>query len=155
MKKRIIALVLALILIAPAALADVDLSGMTFEELLELQRQVTAAIWASDGWQEVTVPTGVYEVGVDIPAGYWTIRPIDGDTAIVKWGDVLNEIRTDTAWSECTIFVREQITSPTDSYSKYNSVESVSWNVFEGTYIVIEDGAVIFTPFTGHNLGFK
>lgn len=67
-------LILALILV-PAARAEIDLSGMSFDELVDLQRQVTAAIMQTDEWQEVEVPAGYYEVGVDIPAGRWTIAP--------------------------------------------------------------------------------
>ena len=39
-----LALVLAL---APAAFADVDLSGMTFDELVALRDQIDLAIWSS------------------------------------------------------------------------------------------------------------
>ena len=152
MKRRIIALVLALILIAPAALADVDLSGMTFEELLELQRQVTAAIWASDGWQEVTVPTGVYEIGVDIPVGYWTIRAVEGNSCFVEWCGRLNSTGTESEFGYSYDY--EGIETETDKYYEPGDPLSVSWNL-TGGYIRVVGGSAIFTPFTGHNLGFK
>ena len=53
---------------------SIDLSGMSFDDLKALQEQVNTALWASDGWKEVTVPVGVYVVGSEIPAGKWTIK---------------------------------------------------------------------------------
>lgn len=55
----------------------IDLSAMSFDELLALRQQVNMAIWQSDGWQAVEVPAGMYQVGVDIPAGKWTITAGD------------------------------------------------------------------------------
>ena len=82
--KKLCALILALILCSSAALAEgIDLSGMSFDELLELQRQVTQALWASDEWVSASVPTGLYEVGVDIPAGHWTVDAGD-DYLLIK-----------------------------------------------------------------------
>ena len=30
-------------------------------------------MWKTDEWQRVEVPAGVYEIGVEIPAGEWTL----------------------------------------------------------------------------------
>ena len=57
---------------APAS-STVDFSTYTYAELKQLQTRLNAALWASDGWQKVTVPPGVYIVGQDIPAGRWQI----------------------------------------------------------------------------------
>lgn len=152
--KKLVALALALVLLCSTALAaEIDLSGMSLAELLELQQRVTMAMWETEEWQEVEVPAGVYEVGKDIPAGHWTITPIDGDTAMVSWGGKLNESGTDIDWMSS--YAIEQITSPLDSYSEYNKIESVSWDLKEGSFIIIGSSSVIFTPFAGHNLGFK
>lgn len=76
--KKLCALILALILFSSAALAEsIDLSGMSFDELLDLQARVNDALWAADGWKHVKIPAGYYEVGVEIPAGRWTISPAD------------------------------------------------------------------------------
>ena len=70
--KRTLCIILAFVLVltlAPAAFADVDLSGMSFDELVALKDQINLALWNSADWQEVTVPQGVWQVGADIPAG--------------------------------------------------------------------------------------
>lgn len=151
--KNGIAAALVALLIAPSAHAAVDLSGMTFDELLALKEQINAALWASDEWQEVTVPAGVYEIGKDIPAGHWTIRPVDGDTAMVYWGSILDQPKTDIAGG--AVLAYEQITSPSDSYAAHNNIEFVSWDLTVGSFIVVKDSAVIFSPFAGLDLGFK
>lgn len=157
--KRTMSLILtaALLLVAfPAAAAslpDVDLSALSFDDLLALRAQIDAALWASDEWQEVTVPVGVYEIGVDIPVGYWTIRPVDGHTAYITWGSALISGGTDIDYHDR--IAKSTITSPSDGYAKFNTVESASWELTDGTYLLIEDAAVIFTPYTGPALGFK
>ena len=154
MKKLLSLLVLAALLLSVPADAGVDLSGMSFDELIALREQVNLALWATEEWQEVTVPAGAYTIGKDIPAGYWTIRPVDGKTATVSWGSRFDASGADVdVWGEISMY--EQITSPSDSYAKYNDVQSVSWNLLDGTVLVIGSASVIFTPYTGANLGFK
>lgn len=154
MKKVVLAIVILMLAVQPAiAASGVDISGLSFDELLALKQEINLALWASEEWQEVTVPAGVYEIGKDIPAGKWTIRPIDGDTARVYWGSELDESKTDIP--PLSLYTYEQVTSPWDSYAKYNNIESVSWDLSAGTFIVIKDSAVIFTPFAGLDLGFK
>ena len=119
-------LTLAMLLIVMSSFADdIDLSNMSIEELATLRDRCQAEIMKSDKWQEVTVPAGVYQIGKEIPAGYWTIRPVEGDTAELTWGTALNESGASVdAWnSKFCNFV--QITSPTDTYAKYNNVENV------------------------------
>lgn len=72
-RKYLLGLLAALIFPAVCTAAGADLSGMSFEELQELSKKVTAAIMESDGWEEVTVPIGIYKIGEEIPAGRWTI----------------------------------------------------------------------------------
>lgn len=136
-----------------ATTVNYDLSTMSFDELLVLKEQVNLALWASDKWQEVTVPAGVYEIGRDIPAGHWTITPVDGETARVYWGSSLDESKTDIPL--LSLYTYEQITSPEDTYAKYNNIESVSWDLTGGSFVVIKDSAVVFSPFAGLDLGFK
>ena len=152
--KKLFALILtAVFLCSTAYAAEIDLSGLSFAELLELQQRVIMAMWETDEWQEVTVPAGAYEIGKDIPAGHWTITPVDGQTARVCWGSKLDSSGTEIDYSDTLAL--EHITSPTDSYAKYNDVASVSWKLTDGSYLVIENASVVFTPFTGHSLGFK
>lgn len=134
-----------------SALADVDLSGMSFDELVALRNQIDQALLASDGWQEVSVPAGVYHIGEDIPAGKWTIRPADGQTTEVYYGAGLKNGGS----SIDDVYDVVQITSPDDSYAEYNDVASVSWTLEDGSYIKVESSSVVFTPFSGNAFSFK
>jgi hypothetical protein len=72
--KKIIILFAAVCMIVPAiACADIDLSAMSFDELIELKAQIIAEIMSRDDFKEITVPAGKYVVGEDIPAGTYTI----------------------------------------------------------------------------------
>ena len=54
--KKLIALILAVMLLcSTACAAEIDLSGMSLAELLELQQRVTMAMWETEEWQEVEV----------------------------------------------------------------------------------------------------
>ena len=151
MKKKLAALALAAALAAAPAQAVVyDLSGMTLADLIELQQQVTAAMWATEEWQEVTVPPGVYQIGVDIPAGYWKISAPDKAHCFAAWGPELDETGTKVA----NAYDFESIVSSTSPYYGNNEAQYVAWDMDEG-YFEVAVGAVIFTPYTGHDLGFK
>ena len=91
--KKLVSFFLAALLICSAAAADpVDLSGMSYDELVALRDQINLAIWNSQEWQEVTVPEGIWIVGEDIPAGHWSIRvAAEKDYFYVSCFDKLNE----------------------------------------------------------------
>lgn len=64
MKKALsLFLAIMLLIVSIPAMADVDLTGMTYAELVALKDQINLAIWNSSEWQEVTVPQGVWKVG--------------------------------------------------------------------------------------------
>ena len=95
--KKLICIMIAL-LIPVAAFAEVDLTGMSYDELVQLKDQVSLAIWESEEWQEVEVPAGVYTVGEDIPAGKWTIKAADGISVTIEWGDLLDDSGVALSW---------------------------------------------------------
>ena len=141
---------------APAAV-DVDLSAMSFDQLVSLREQLNLAIWNCQEWQEVTVPKGVYQVGVDIPAGHWSIRvaaPIE--YLYVSYFDKLNDMGDGLAPGG-RLF---QVDIASHDYEKYRKsgssyLESTDINMEDGWYFKC-GGAVIFTPYTGKpDLGFK
>ncbi len=116
-----------------------DLSALTFDELLALRKEITSLLWASDEWQEVTVPAGVYEIGIDIPAGQWTITAADHGywlncKELDEYGDGKKDIH---------------------SSSSMKPGECVNWNLIDGTYLEINGCSVVFTPYIGADLGFK
>lgn len=81
MKKALcIILITILALCTFTVYADsIDLSGMSFDDLKALQEQVNKALWESEGWKQVTVPVGVYQIGAEIPAGRWTVKRTSPD----------------------------------------------------------------------------
>ena len=95
--KRALALLLALLLLTPAALAeDLDLSSMTFEELCALKQRINDEIVTRPEWRGVAVPKGFYTIGQDIPAGVYSVSLQDNrDTCFVGvWGHAVNDYTT-------------------------------------------------------------
>lgn len=153
MKKLISCLcVFALVLtLAPAAFAEWDLSGLSFDELVALKDQINLAIWNSAEWQEVTVPQGVYQVGADIPAGKWTIRPVSGKASIIKTG-----VSTKDGGASVKADYSENIYAPDSIMYKNGSRTELTIELSDGQYVEISVGSVIFTPYSGKpSLGFK
>lgn len=149
-------------------LTDSDLTELSLSKLIELREEIQAAMWASDEWQEVEVPTGFYRVGKDIPAGHWTITPKIG-YADVSYGDRANESLTGISWNgdiyECKS-LQAADSSVGSIYSDFlgedyaavmDSLFETNWsiNLTEGNFIVIENNSVIFTPYVGNDLGFR
>ncbi|MEG1472333.1 MAG: hypothetical protein RSC40_05530 [Clostridia bacterium] len=157
MKKLVSVLLIVLFLVPTFAFAEVDLSGMSFDELVALKDQINKAIWESDTWQEVTVPQGVYVVGDDIPEGNWNIKATDGLYMTVKWGDKLDVSGTDTTYEDASITEYEMLVSP--SYKRYKEGQDkteVNWDLKKGQYIIVDEGSCVFSPYSGKpSLGFK
>ena len=154
--KRILALVLVLTSMVGIVSAEtIDLSGMSFDELVALKDQINLAIWNSQEWQEVEVPKGVWIVGQDIPAGKWTIKASDGATTYVYWGDALDETGTNLSWNG-RFYESECIYSTSYRYYEKGETSEVTWDLKEGQYFIVENGIALFTPYHGKpSLGFK
>lgn len=153
--KRLLSLVLACVMVlslAPAAFADVDLSGLSFDELVALKDQINLAIWSSAEWQEVTVPQGVWEVGADIPAGKWTLKALPYGHSYIRIGNELKDAGTDVKG-----IASETVNDP--KYEYYDSTkDKTEWTVdlVSGQYVVVNFGDCVFTPYAGKpTLGFK
>lgn len=147
--KRFLVFFIAIAMMLGCAIAEIDLSEMNYEELVELQKKINIAIWESEGWQSVKVTPGIYEIGIDIPAGKWVIRPIEGHSAYVTIGASLNNDGTSVrqTWYE-------YIESPTSSGYQSNDTESVTVIITKG-YIQIGWASVIFEPFVGAGFAFN
>lgn len=75
----------------PSALAapqTIDWETMSYDEWVVLKDQLLLAMWASEEWQEVAVPQDVYPVGEDIPAGHWTLTPLEGGLRLCEVGAI-------------------------------------------------------------------
>lgn len=154
MKRFFFLFLAALLLISSAAADPVDLSGMSYDELVALRDQLNLAIWNSQEWQEVTVPEGIWIVGQDIPAGHWSVRvAAEHDYFYISYFDILNEIEKRPG--NGARLVQQDIASP--GYSAFGETTPESTDVIleEGWYFKC-GGTVIFTPYAGKpDLGFQ
>ena len=153
--KKLFALLLLLIIPA-SAIAEIDLSSMSYDELVALKDQINLAIWNSQEWQEVEVPQGVWLVGEDIPAGHWSIAPV-ADWASVYIGTVLDESKKDIDIDKSSLFHSVFIANPSYKRFKENvDIPSIDYELSNGTYVIVNSGDVCFTPYSGKpSLGFK
>ena len=130
--KRFFVILLVFSLFAGSALAA-DLDGLSFDELLKLQREVAAEIMSRPEWKEVTVPGGTWSVGSDIPAGAYCI-------SAGKKGGYVTIKRPGELFSIVSQGVRNET-------NKIGRIE-----LREGDTVEIENGSVVFSPAIG--LGF-
>lgn len=156
--KRFFCFFLVLALLPVLSLADLpDLSGLSFDELIQLRQQTLLAIWNSSEWQEVRVPAGVYEIGVEIPEGYWTLTPNSGDSVCYIYCDQLNETRS-TFGDDCDVwdtYIVNSARSLNKEWKDNSVLHELSMDLKPGRFLIIPCETV-FTPYTGKpDLGFK
>lgn len=130
--KKLLSLIIVSLLIFTSAYAEVNLSDFSFEELLELQKQVNSEIISRPEWKEVKVPSGTWIVGEDIPAGFYSISPKELG-AYLRIRDAKGKIA-----------ISGGIRHDEDLIAKYE--------LKEGYTVEIEDGALYFAP--AQSLGF-
>lgn len=143
MKRALCILIVLLIALPLPCLAseNIDISSMTFDELISLRDKITKEITSRPEWKDVTVPAGVYEIGTDIPAGHWTISYNGNILAMVTYGKSLNASKTDIDdWDVL------QMLNPEN--------KSMSIELKAGYHIVIQGASVSFTPYIRPSLGF-
>lgn len=154
MKKIICAILSLAIVMAVSAAAfadDIDLSALTWEELLELKSAITLEQWSRDEWEEVEVPQGVYKVGEDIPAGKWTVTCKTGRNCYFEFGEALREDGHSVSWRGTHDLVYIYKDAGSDGKQTEYTFEAK-----DGHYIIINDAPATFTPYTGtQDLGFK
>lgn len=94
--KKIIAVLLILWLLIPSALGEgIDLSKLSYDELTALRRSIEAEIMSRPEWKEITVPAGEWEVGVDIPAGSYSIEMATNKSGnLLVWGKAKNDYKS-------------------------------------------------------------
>lgn len=156
--KKLLLVLLSLLMAFPVFAEDIDLSGLSYAELVALKDRINLAMWQSAEWQEVTVPQGVWKVGEDIPAGHWTIKPHIEYYASVEVTDFLDATGKDTdRWNKnCKFYCSENIYNKNSKSFKSTQVSEFDVVLREGLYVVIKFSPVMFTPYTGKpDLGFK
>lgn len=135
--------VLVMLFSAPLAWAEsFDLSSLSYEELIELGTKIQSEIMSRPEFKKVLVPPGAYKVGEDIPVGKWTITASEG-MCEVYWGKKLDEYGVEVPYNDRI-----------DDLDDWGNNSSVTWNLTEGTYIVISRNSVTFSPAIPVKLGF-
>lgn len=134
----------------------VQLSELSYDDLIALKNSINLAIWLSDEWQEVTVPQGVWKVGEDIPAGHWTVKCTSGArSSTIEWGEKLSDTGDSIAWSG-RYSLYNHVYNPANYKNSDEYLYEYSFEVRNGDYIIIEDGSAVFMPYAGKpSLGFK
>lgn len=150
MRKLLCVLCAAMLLCSVALAENIDLSGLSFQELVTLRDRCLGEMSTRYEWQEVTVPPGVWEVGVDIPAGHWSFRAdptVRGLlSAFIQYGDVLYDTGKEiNGFASSFLF-----------YHNFEEADPVYDLVLTTGYLVVFNAPVIVTPYTGKpDLGFK
>lgn len=168
--KRFLVFLLVILLTFPVLIAsaesekplnakDIDLSKMSYGQLVILKNLINKAMWESREWQEVTVPQGLYVVGKDIPAGHWTIKCAGSYFANVEVCDVIDSTGKDVnpySYSS-KYYWEEEVYNPTHMlFNEYNNLTECDIDLREGLYVVVKYSSVVFTPYTGKpSFGFK
>lgn len=148
--KKILVIIIAVLCIACAAAAeDIDISGLSFDQLVALKERINLALFESDEWQEVVVPQGIWKVGKDIPAGKWTITAVqtnDGMTYI-QYGGALNE-KDEIEYSKQRGYV--WIKSKNHLRIKNEDIFEYSLELYDGDYFIVDTsyGPAVFHPYT-------
>lgn len=153
--KKTMAWILLFIFIPFCSLSEtIDLSSMSYDELIELKNKINLAIWESEEWQEVTVPPGTYKIGEDIPAGHWTIKPgISHGYFHVWYFEQPNEFNKPVA----PLTKYDHSSLATEDFHPFDEeyIHEVDYDMIEGWYFYTEN-TVIFSPYSGKpDLGFK
>ncbi len=127
--KKIVCVLLCLVFLGSFAAADsVDLSGMSYDDLIALQKNLVTEIMSRPEWKKVTVPAGTWKVGEDIPAGTYGVST---DTILVTMSVYKNENK-DFSDLECM-----NVLSPEQSIGKL---------ALQDGWVVELTGEVFFTP---------
>lgn len=146
--KRFLCVLLVFLMITPVLAEGIDLASLSFEELRILQTRISQEMTTRPEWKEVPVPPGLYQIGVDIPAGDWCITCDDScfETHI-DYGSGLNESLTRVSSG---IEWRGFIYKDEDG----ENITFKNVRLIEGYYLQIEYGTAVFSNPTKKTLGF-
>ena len=157
MKKILSILLVFSILISGFAFAEgIDLSALSFDELIQLREQIAKELTTRPEWKEVTVTQGVWEVGVDIPAGHWSISAANSASSKVIIGTALDSTGRDIDTRRSDFYFWKRLRSTAYRYfDPVSDIESIDFELKNGMLVIVEDGPVVFTPYIGKpSLGF-
>ena len=143
--KKIMLVLLIFIFIPICCIAEFDLSGMDYDELVDLSKQVGIAMMEHEDFESVVVPANIWAVGEDIPEGTWVLTSTNGDYVNVQYGKTL-----DSSLNSLAIFGDGNISRSLEGEE--------SWRIIakKGFYFEFTSGEITFTKDKGSSgLGFK
>ena len=141
--KKLIASLLILCLIPCVCFADFDLAGMNFSELSDLAIKANYEMMNRQEWFSVTVPMGMYTVGIDIPAGRYTIKCVENQHyCIFEWGEYKNNQLLTSRGGSAFIYGEKS------EYTKDSDTKSINAIFNDGQVIKIKHGDCVFYPYT-------
>lgn len=129
---RLFSLMLVVILCVPTVgYAEINLSNYSLDELITLKSQITSEITARTAEKNsVVVPMGEYIIGIDIPAGIYTLT-INSTSSMI------------------TIYSSEKKIVGSYALIKSNSNTVGRIELQDGQRIEIDYGPIIFSPYKG------
>lgn len=153
--KKLTSILLGLALMSCLVLSvcadGIDLSSLSWDELIALKADINRELMSRDEWEEVEVPQGVYVVGEDIPAGKWTVRCKTGHSCYFQFGETLRDDGHSVSWTGTHDLVYIYRDSGSDG-----RLTEYTFDAVDGHYVIVSDAPAVFTPFTGNpDLGFK
>ena len=126
---------------------DTYLSSLSYEKLVELKSEINLQIWNSKKWKRVEVPAGVYVIGVDIPAGHWTLKPPAGGSVVIEYFKTADETGKRPA-NVLSNYYSESLADESSSYASFVYMREVDIDMKEGFYLTVVNGpSVILEPY--------
>ncbi len=148
MKKFIFGVVYVFLVFSSLSVSaqSIDLSSFSYSELQNIVAQVQNEMMKRPEFQSVEVPIGIYQVGVEIPAGKWTITKSNSAwMAEVDTGSALEEDKNGVdLWGGGYNSALLSDENPTQTV-----------NFVDGYYVEVSMGAVVFSTPTGPSFSFN
>lgn len=110
--KKVLAIIIVICSLFAVASAESMFEGISYDQLFALRSAIEQEIISRPEFKEVTVPTGDWIIGVDIPEGYYSIRPVKYGYILIKdangrtflneamsEGEIIGKIRVEEGYS--------------------------------------------------------
>lgn len=130
--KRIACVIICLMIPVCVFAENIDLSSLSFDELNALQQQISKEIVLRPEWKETIVPSGIWVVGQDIPAGVYCVSMADDVGAYIQVDD------PSKGSSYSSIVYHEGITQP--------ELKMGRLTLIDGYIVTILHGPLKFSP---------
>ena len=147
--KKLFALILALVLLCSSAVAESDdpFAGLSFDEILALYKYVGQYLMQMPEFKQVTVPEGIYKIGVDIPSGDYEIYSLPDSQTSVYYFDKINTFGSTAADDAMTQW---EVISDIDGLG----CKSYHFHFVDGNYVRISSAPAVFSTYTGPKFSF-